>query len=419
MGLLTAGLAHAQAAEPVADSGDTAWMLVASALVLLMTPGLALFYGGMVRRKNVLATFMYSFFALALVTVQWVLFGYSLAFGKTHGGLIGGWDYLFLEGVSLEAKGTIPHLVFMAFQLKFAIITPALISGAFAERMKFSAYALFILLWSTLVYDPVAHWTWAEGGWLLKLGVLDFAGGTVVHWTAGVSALLCALYLGKRVGYGRERFIPHDLPMTVMGAGLLWFGWFGFNAGSALSAGKVAALAFVTTHVAAGTAALSWTAAEWYFRKRPTLLGFVSGLVAGLVAITPAAGYVSPGASLVIGLLAGVVCYGAVLLKEKLHYDDALDAWGVHGVGGLLGALLVGVFAQSSLNPAGADGLLHGNAALLGKQALAVLAVGLYTVVVTFGLLKLVDKVLGLRVSEEEERMGLDSTQHGEAAYTS
>jgi Amt family ammonium transporter len=307
----------------------------------------------------------------------------------------------------------------MAFQLKFAIITPALISGAFAERMKFSAYALFILLWSTLVYDPVAHWTWAEGGWLLKLGVLDFAGGTVVHWTAGVSALLCALYLGKRVGYGRERFIPHDLPMTVMGAGLLWFGWFGFNAGSALSAGKVAALAFVTTHVAAGTAALSWTAAEWYFRKRPTLLGFVSGLVAGLVAITPAAGYVSPGASLVIGLLAGVVCYGAVLLKEKLHYDDALDAWGVHGVGGLLGALLVGVFAQASLNPAGADGLLHGNAALLGKQALAVLAVGLYTVVVTFGLLKLVDKVLGLRVSEEEERMGLDSTQHGEAAYTS
>ncbi|HEX8825900.1 MAG TPA: ammonium transporter [Archangium sp.] len=419
VGLLVAGLAHAQAAEPVADSGDTAWMLMASALVLLMTPGLALFYGGMVRRKNVLATFMYSFFALALVTVQWVLFGYSLAFGKTHGGLIGGGDYLFLEGVALEPKGTIPHLVFMAFQLKFAIITPALISGAFAERMKFSAYALFILLWSTLVYDPVAHWAWAEGGWLLKLGVLDFAGGTVVHWTAGVSALVSALYVGKRVGYGRERFIPHDLPMTVMGAGLLWFGWFGFNAGSALSAGKVAALAFVTTHVAAGTAALSWTAAEWYFRKRPTLLGFVSGLVAGLVAITPAAGYVSPGASLAIGLISGVVCYGAVLLKEKLHYDDALDAWGVHGVGGLLGALLVGVFAQASLNPAGADGLLHGNPGLLGKQALAVLVVGAYTAVVTLGLLKLVDKVIGLRVSEEEERMGLDSTQHGEAAYTS
>ncbi|WNG22453.1 ammonium transporter [Cystobacter fuscus] len=394
-------------------------MLVASALVLLMTPGLALFYGGMVRRKNVLATFMYSFFALALVTVQWVLFGYSLAFGKSHGGFIGGFDYLLLNNVSLEPKGSIPHLVFMAFQLKFAIITPALISGAFVERMRFSAYVLFTLLWTTLVYDPVAHWTWAEGGWLFKLGVLDFAGGTVVHWTAGLSALICAIYVGKRLGYGRERFIPHDLPMTVMGAGLLWFGWFGFNAGSSLSAGPLAALAFVTTHVAAGAAALSWTAAEWFFRKRPTLLGFVSGLVAGLVAITPAAGFVSPGGSLAIGIIAGVVCYGAVLVKEKLHYDDSLDAWGVHGVGGLLGALLVGVFSQASLNPAGADGLLQGNPALLGKQALAVLAVGAYTAVVTLVLLKLVDKLVGLRVTEEEERMGLDSTQHGEAAYTS
>ncbi|ATB42987.1 ammonia channel protein [Cystobacter fuscus] len=419
VGVLASGLAHAQAAEPVANSGDTAWMLVASALVLLMTPGLALFYGGMVRRKNVLATFMYSFFALALVTVQWVLFGYSLAFGKSHGGFIGGFDYLLLNNVSLEPKGSIPHLVFMAFQLKFAIITPALISGAFVERMRFSAYVLFTLLWTTLVYDPVAHWTWAEGGWLFKLGVLDFAGGTVVHWTAGLSALICALYVGKRLGYGRERFIPHDLPMTVMGAGLLWFGWFGFNAGSSLSAGPLAALAFVTTHVAAGAAALSWTAAEWFFRKRPTLLGFVSGLVAGLVAITPAAGFVSPGGSLAIGIIAGVVCYGAVLLKEKLHYDDSLDAWGVHGVGGLLGALLVGVFSQQALNPAGADGLLQGNPVLLGKQALAVLAVGAYTAVVTLVVLKLVDKLVGLRVSEEEERMGLDSTQHGEAAYTS
>ncbi|EPX65215.1 Ammonium transporter [Cystobacter fuscus DSM 2262] len=419
VGVLASGLAHAQAAEPVANSGDTAWMLVASALVLLMTPGLALFYGGMVRRKNVLATFMYSFFALALVTVQWVLFGYSLAFGKTHGGFIGGFDYLLLNNVSLEPKGSIPHLVFMAFQLKFAIITPALISGAFVERMRFSAYVIFTLLWTTLVYDPVAHWTWAEGGWLFKLGVLDFAGGTVVHWTAGLSALICALYVGKRLGYGRERFIPHDLPMTVMGAGLLWFGWFGFNAGSSLSAGPLAALAFVTTHVAAGAAALSWTTAEWFFRKRPTLLGFVSGLVAGLVAITPAAGFVSPGGSLAIGIIAGVVCYGAVLVKEKLHYDDSLDAWGVHGVGGLLGALLVGVFSQQALNPAGADGLLQGNPALLGKQALAVLAVGAYTAVVTLVLLKLVDKLVGLRVTEEEERMGLDSTQHGEAAYTS
>ncbi len=419
LGLLTSARAHAQAAEAVANTGDTAWMLVASALVLLMTPGLALFYGGMVRKKNVLATFMYSFFAMALVTVQWVVFGYSLAFGKTHGGFIGGADFLMLQNVTTETRGTIPHLVFMAFQLKFAIITPALISGAFVERMKFGAYVLFTLLWTTLVYDPVAHWTWAEGGWLFKLGVLDFAGGTVVHWTAGLSALICALFMGKRLGFGRERFIPHDLPMTILGGGLLWFGWFGFNAGSALTASPLAALAFATTHIAAGAAALAWTTAEWVLRKRPTLLGMVSGLVAGLVAITPAAGFVSPAASLVIGILAGGVCYGAVLLKEKLHYDDSLDAWGVHGVGGLLGALLVGVFSQAALNPAGADGLLAGNPSLLGKQALALLVVGVYTAAVTLVLLKVVDKTVGLRVTEDEERMGLDATQHGEAAYNS
>ncbi|WP_434383250.1 ammonium transporter [Melittangium boletus] len=419
LGLLTSARAHAQAAEAVANTGDTAWMLVASALVLLMTPGLALFYGGMVRKKNVLATFMYSFFAMALVTVQWVVFGYSLAFGKTHGGFIGGADFLMLQNVTTETRGTIPHLVFMAFQLKFAIITPALISGAFVERMKFGAYVLFTLLWTTLVYDPVAHWTWAEGGWLFNLGVLDFAGGTVVHWTAGLSALICALVMGKRLGFGRERFIPHDLPMTILGGGLLWFGWFGFNAGSALTASPLAALAFATTHIAAGAAALAWTTAEWVLRKRPTLLGMVSGLVAGLVAITPAAGFVSPAASLVIGVLAGGVCYGAVLLKEKLHYDDSLDAWGVHGVGGLLGALLVGVFSQAALNPAGADGLLAGNPALLGKQALALLVVGAYTAAVTLVLLKVVDKTVGLRVTEDEERMGLDATQHGEAAYNS
>lgn len=415
--LLGSGAAWAQAAEPGANSGDTAWMLMASALVLLMTPGLALFYGGMVRRKNVLATFMYSFFALALVSVQWVLFGYSLAFGKTHGGVIGGLDYVLLHGVVGE-RGTIPQLAFMAFQLKFAIITPALISGAFVERMRFSAYALFALLWTTLVYDPVAHWTWADGGWLLQLGVLDFAGGTVVHWTAGLSALVCALYIGKRVGYGRDKYIPHNLPMTVTGAGLLWFGWFGFNAGSALAAGDLAALAFVTTHVAAAAAALTWVVAEWILRKRTTILGLVSGLVAGLVAITPGAGFVSPDAALVIGALAGLVCYGAVLLKEKLHYDDSLDAWGVHGVGGLLGALLVGVFSQKALNPAGADGLLHGNAALLGKQALAILAVGAYTIAVTVGILFVVNKLVGLRVSTDEEREGLDANQHGEAAYS-
>lgn len=415
----TAGAAHAQAAEASVSAGDTAWMLISSALVLLMTPGLALFYGGMVRRKNVLATFMYSHFALAIITVQWVLFGYSLTFGKTHGGLIGGTDFVLLRSVVSGVKGSIPHLAFMAFQLKFAIITPALISGAFVERMKFSAYVVFSLLWTTLVYDPVAHWTWAEGGWLAQLGMLDFAGGTVVHWTAGLSALVCALVVGKRVGYGRERFIPHNLPMTVTGGGLLWFGWFGFNAGSALAAGQSAALAFVTTHVSAAAAALSWVCAEWIFRKRPTILGLVSGLVAGLVAITPCAGFVGPGASLIIGLLAGVVCYGSVLLKERLHYDDSLDAWGVHGVGGLLGALLVGVFSEKALNPAGADGLLAGNPALLGKQALGMLAVGVYTAVLTFGILFVTKKLVGLRVPEDEEREGLDATQHGEAAYTS
>jgi Amt family ammonium transporter len=419
-GLLLPAAAWAQANEAHVDTGDTAWMLMASALVLLMTPGLALFYGGMVRKKNVLATLMYSHFALALVTVQWVVFGYSLTFGKSHAGLIGGFDYWMLQGTIGTLKGNVPALAFMAFQLKFAIITPALISGAFVERLKFGAYVGFTLLWTTLVYDPIAHWTWAEGGWLAKVGVLDFAGGTVVHWTAGVSALVCALYVGKRVGYGREAFIPHNLPMTITGAGLLWFGWFGFNAGSALAAGQSAALAFVTTHISAAAAAITWVGAEWLRRRRATLLGFVSGLVAGLVAITPAAGFVGPGAALAIGGLAGVVCYGAVLLKEhRFHYDDSLDAWGVHGVGGMLGALLTGVFAQQALNPAGADGLLYGHPALVGKQALGLLAAGGYTVVMTLSILWVVNRVVGLRVTVDEEREGLDATQHGEAAYTS
>src|SRR5262252_5884905 len=364
--VLSSRAAHAQASAAALNSGDTAWMLMASALVLLMTPGLALFYGGMVRRKNVLSTMMYSFFTMGLVTVQWIVLGYSLAFGKTQGGFIGGLDYVFLRGMAPQLKGSLPHLAYMAFQLKFAIITPALISGAFVERMKFKAYVAFTLLWSTLVYDPVAHWVWADGGWMAALGVLDFAGGTVVHWTAGLSALICALFIGKRVGYGREKFIPHDLPMTITGAGLLWFGWFGFNAGSALSAGQIAALAFSTTHIAAASGAMAWVVAEWVFRRKPTLLGFVSGLVAGLVAITPAAGFVSPAASLLIGAAAGLVCWGAVQLKERrFHYDDSLDAWGVHGVGGFLGALLVGVFSRKALNPAGADGLLAGDPSLL------------------------------------------------------
>ena len=416
--LFSSGAAHAQASAAALNSGDTAWMLMASALVLLMTPGLALFYGGMVRRKNVLSTMMYSFFTMALVTVQWIVVGYSLAFGKTQGGFIGGFDYVFLRGMAPQLKGSLPHLAYMAFQLKFAIITPALITGAFVERMKFGAYVAFALLWSTLVYDPIAHWTWGDGGWLAQLGVLDFAGGTVVHWTAGLSALVSALFIGQRLGYGKERFIPHDMTMTLAGAGLLWFGWFGFNAGSALAAGQNAALAFATTHIAAAAAAMSWVIAEWIYRGKPTLLGFASGLVAGLVAITPNAGFVGPMAALVIGLLAGVVCYAAVLFKEKLHYDDSLDAWGVHGVGGMLGALLVGVFAEKALNPAGADGLIAGNPALIGKQAIGLLAAGIWTGLLTLGILFVVDKAVGLRVSDEEEREGLDASEHGEAGYT-
>ena len=414
--LLLPSLAHADPA-PALDTGDTAWLLVSSAFVLLMTPGLALFYGGMVRKRNVLSTFMFVHFALAIITVQWVLIGYSLAFGRSHGGLIGGFDFVGLRGLVGALHGTVPHLAFMAFQMKFAIITPALIAGAFVERMRFAPYVVFALAWTTLVYDPVAHWAWADGGWLLRLGVLDFAGGTVVHLTAGIAALVCALVIGKRRGYPREKHPPHNLTMTVIGGGLLWFGWFGFNAGSALSANAVAALAFVTTHVSAASAALAWVLVEWWHRGKPTMLGFVSGLVAGLVAITPAAGYVSPAASLLIGAAAGAACYGAVLLKERWHYDDSLDAFGVHGVGGILGALLTGVFAQKSLNPGGADGLLAGNAAQLGKQFIGVGVVGAYSALVTYALLKLIDRTMGLRAAKDDELEGLDSSQHGESGY--
>ncbi len=402
---------------PKIDTGDTAWLLVSSALVLLMTPALALFYGGMVRRKNVLSTLMHSMAAIPVLSVTWALFGYSLAFGPTRHGVIGGLGFAGLQGLAGDVHGTVPTLAFVAFQMMFAVITPALISGAFAERMKFSAYLAFILLWSTLVYDPVAHWVWADGGWLFKLGALDFAGGTVVHLTAGISALVCALVLGKRAGYPRHRSLPHDLTMTLTGAGLLWFGWFGFNAGSALSSGQLAALAFMTTHLGAAGGALGWVLIEWRHRGKPTALGVASGLVAGLVAITPASGYVAPWAAIVIGVLAGLVCYGAVLLKNRFGYDDSLDAFGVHGVGGLAGALLTGVFAQKALNEAGADGALFGNVRQLGVQVLACAATGLYSAVLTFGILKLIDVTVGLRVPESEEREGLDATQHGEEAY--
>lgn len=402
---------------PKIDAGDTAWLLVSTALVCLMTPGLALFYGGMVRKKNVLSTFVHSLFSLALISVQWIVIGYSLSFGATHKGLIGGLDFVMMKGVVGSQKGTVPHLAFMAFQMMFAGITPALISGAFAERMKFGAYALFILLWSTLVYDPVAHWVWADGGWLLKMGALDFAGGTVVHLTAGLSALVCAMLIGKRLGWPGPHFIPHNLTMTLTGAGLLWFGWFGFNAGSALIAGQPAALALVTTHVGASAGALGWLLVEAKHRGKPSALGAASGIVAGLVAITPAAGFVAPWASIIIGFVAGMVCYAAVVLKNRFNYDDALDVFGVHGVGGLLGALLTGVFAQKALNPAGADGAIYGGMKQLGVQAIGIVAAGAYAMIMTFVIWKLVSLVTTIRVSEADEREGLDTALHGEEGY--
>jgi Amt family ammonium transporter len=405
--------------QPKVDSGDTAWLLVSCALVLLMTPGLALFYGGMVQRKNVLSILMYVLVALPIVTVEWTLFGYSMVFGASHGGLIGGLDHVGLMGLASGVRGSVPTLAFVAFQMMFAIITPALIAGAFAERMKFSVYVAFVFLWSVLVYNPVAHWVWADDGWLLKKGALDFAGGTVVHAVAGLSALVGAFALGPRLGYPHHRAIPHNLTMTISGAGLLWFGWFGFNAGSALTSGSLASLALVTTHVAAGAGALSWMVVEWVHRKKATAFGVVSGLVAGLVAITPAAGFVSPVSAVIMGLMVSPLCYLALMVKERAGYDDALDAFGIHGVGGIFGALATGVFADKRLNPAGADGLLHGGGvAQLGIQALGVVACGAYAAIVTFVLLKVLGLVFGgLRVSEVDEREGLDVSQHGEQGY--
>jgi len=399
-------------AEDTLNSGDTAWMLVSSALVLLMMPGLALFYGGMVRSKNVLSTTMHTFAALAILGVQWVVLGYTLAFGGS-GPLIGGLKNLFLNGITPESlSGSIPTLVFVMFQGMFAIITPALISGAVAERMKFSTYCVFILLWGIFVYDPLCHWVWGPEGWLLKLGALDFAGGTVVHLSSGISALTLAIFLGKRRGYPHERMAPHNLPMTLLGAGLLWFGWFGFNAGSALTAGGGAALAFATTQTAAAAGALSWMMVEWIKLGKPSALGAASGVVAGLVVITPAAGFVTPAAALAMGLLAGVVCFGGVMLKHKLGYDDSLDAFGVHGVGGAFGAIATGIFA--SVN---ATGLLSGNLQQLWVQLISVAAAGAYAVVVTIVILLVLKKTMGLRISDEDERMGLDQTAHSESGY--
>jgi Amt family ammonium transporter len=396
------------------NQADTAWLMVSCALVMLMTPGLALFYGGMVGSKNVLSSFMHSFIALGIITLQWVVIGYSLAFGSdVGGGFIGGTEFAFLNGVGLEPQegSTIPHLLFMAFQMMFAIITPALISGAIAERMKFSAYLVFILLWATLVYDPICHWVWGPDGWLGVRGALDFAGGTVVHLSSGAAALVCAMVLGRRKRPGP----PHNLTLTLLGAGMLWFGWFGFNAGSALAANDNAALALVNTHVAAGAAAFAWAVAEWIKQGKPTALGVASGLVAGLVVITPAAGFVGPMSAVFMGLIAGPICYGAVMLKSKLGYDDALDAFGIHGVGGALGAVLTGVFAAAVWG--GTDGLIGGNSELFIENIIGVIAAAAYSAVMTIALLKVIDATIGLRVSNDEESEGLDTNLHGEEGY--
>jgi Amt family ammonium transporter len=409
------------------NGADTAFVLISAALVMLMTPGLALFYGGMVRSKNVLGTIMQNFIMLGVVGVLWALYGYSLAFGPDVGHFIGDLSWIGLAGVGAEPfkaySETIPHQTFMIYQAMFAIITPALITGAFAERMKFSTFLVFMVIWSTIVYNPVAHWVWGDGGWLKNLGALDFAGGTVVHINAGVAALAAALVMGPRRGYGGygngvTAFIPHNLPMTILGAGLLWFGWFGFNAGSALAANALASSAFTATHLATCAATLSWVGAEWIHRGKPTTLGAASGAVAGLVAITPAAGFVGPMAALLIGLIAGVVCYAAVLVKPKLGYDDSLDVVGVHCVGGITGALLTGIFATKLVNAAGGDGLFYGNPGQLWTQVIAVGVTVIYSFVISYALFWVLDKTMGLRVDTDDEVAGLDLSVHQETGYS-
>ena len=397
---------------PSLNTGDTAWLLTSSALVMLMLPGLALFNGGMVQKKNVLNSIMHSFSALGIIGMQWIALGYSLAFAPGNA-LIGDLSQVFLMGTTPESlTGSVPTYAFIMFQGMFAIITPALISGAIAERMKFSSYVLFILFWSILVYDPIAHWIWG-GGWLSKLGTLDFAGGLVVHLSSGVAALVLARMLGIRKGYPSEMFIPHNLTLTLLGAGLLWFGWFGFNAGSAVAANASAALAFTTTMTAGAAAASAWMIMEWLLVQRPSALGVATGLVAGLATITPAAGYVTPGWALLIGLTAGVICFYGVRLKFKFGYDDSLDVVGVHGIGGVWGPMATGIFAT-----VGAQGLVAGNLHQLWVQVLSVLAVGVYAFVMTFVLGLILDKTLGLRVNDEEEYNGLDKGLHGEVGYS-
>lgn len=397
----------------VIDKADTAWLLISTALVMFMTPGLAVFYAGMARRKNVLSTMMQSFFIFCLITIEWVSFGYSLSFGPDIGGIIGGLDFLGLTGVGVEPKGTIPHLLFMSFQGMFAAITVALITGAFAERIKFSVVVIFSLLWAVIVYYPLAHWVWG-GGWLQKIGVLDFAGGIVVHISCGVSALVAAIMVGKRRGYQKELMAPHNLTLTAIGMGILWFGWFGFNAGSALVSDGGAVMAFVTTNTAAAAGTLAWTFIEWKHRGKPTMLGAMSGAVAGLGSITPAAGFVTPLPAIAIGVAGSVLCYIAVtMLKPKLGYDDTLDVFGIHGVAGTWGTLATGLFASI-----GATGLFYGNPAQLGKQAFGAVVTAVLAGLGTYLILKALDLTMGLRVTTEEEIQGLDLTQHEESGYT-
>ena len=406
------------------NSGDTAWVLMSTALVLLMTiPGLAFFYGGLVRRKNVLSILMQCFIILCVISLQWVLFGYSLAFGPDFHGIIGNLSWAGLSGVgptpNADYAATIPHSVFMIFQMMFAVITPALIIGAYAERVKFPAFLLFTILWATFVYDPLAHWVWGTGGWLKSLGALDFAGGIVVHVSSGISALVLAIMLGRRIGYNHKPIRPHNLPFTVLGGALLWFGWFGFNAGSALAADGIAANAFITTNTATAAAGLTWALIEWWHNGTPTILGTVTGAVAGLVAITPACGFVNPMNAMIIGMMVAIVCYLAVsVIKGKLGYDDSLDAFGVHGVGGTFGTIATGIFAQKAVNAAGNDGILFGNVHQFLVQGFIVIVTVVFAACMTFIIFKIVDALVGMRVEEKNEIVGLDLTQQSEAAYT-
>ncbi len=405
------------------DKADTAFVLISAALVLLMTPGLAIFYAGMVRAKNVLGTIMQSFIMIALISFEWVYLGYSLSFGPDVAGVIGNLSWFGLGGVSLTPNPsygpTIPHLAFAIFQCMFAVITPALITGAFAERVRFAPFLLFSFLWAVIVYNPVCHWVWGAGGWLKNLGVLDFAGGLVVHLSCGAAALAAIMVIKPRKGHGIDNFIPHNLPMTLMGAGILWFGWFGFNGGSALAADGVATSAFVATHLGGMAGLASWVIVEWIHRGKPTTLGAASGAVAGLATITPGAGFVTPNSAIIIGSLAGMICYACVASKSRLGYDDSLDVVGIHGAGGIIGTLLVGVFATKMVNASGADGLLLGNPSLIRSQLIGVVAVGVYVFCISWVLLKIIDTLWGLRVSEDTEIQGLDLGEHSETAYGS